>query len=423
MCPQEVTPSQEAFEPVFVARQPVFDSRMRVWGYELLFRNSGTATKAVITDPNAATLQMIADGVAVALPTMEPEAKVLINFPRALIVGDVGLALPPNRCIIEILETVEPDAEVLQACRRLKQAGYKLALDDFVGQPGYEPLVAMADIIKFDCLLVPPQELERVLMRMRFNGLKLAEKVEDRAVFDAMKRLGFHFFQGFFFSKPELLTGRKISSGAVSKLRLISELSQPEFDPKALAKIIQVDASLSHRLFRYVNSVAFGTTNKVTSVSHALSFLGEVQARKWLRVVLMTDLSTNPAAEELLFLSAQRGRFLELLATRMPKPPFRPDGMFLLGLFSLLDSLLGTPMEELVAQLPIEANLREALTNPKSPLRVWPDLAVAQERGRWDVVSYLLPRLGLDAKKTALAYGEAMAWAQEVLKQGQQAAK
>lgn len=418
MCPQQPTANQEAFEPVFVARQPVFDASMRVWGYELLFRNSGTATKAVITDPAMATLQMIADGMAVALPTMGPECKVLINFPRSLIVKEFALALPPNRCIVEILETVEPDAEVLKACRKLKAAGYKLALDDYVGQPGYEPLVELADIIKFDCLQVPPLELERMISRMRFSGLKLAEKVEDRAVFEAMKRLGFHYFQGFFFSKPELLTGRKISAGAVSKLRLISELSLPEFDPHRLSKIVQADASLSHRLFRYVNSVVFSIPNKVTSVSHALSFLGETQARKWLRVVLMTDLSPNPAAEELLFLSAQRGRFLELLAAGMKQPPLKPESMFLLGLFSLLDSLLGTPMDELLSQLPIEPRLKEALTNPKSPLRVWPDFAAAQERGRWDLVSYLLPRLGLDAKVTATAYGQAMAWAKEVLKQG-----
>jgi len=399
-----------------VARQPVFDRKLNTWAYELLFRHSASAQTAVVTDSEAATLQIIADGIAIALPSVDQRRKVMVNFPQSLLLKEVAFALPPQRCVIEILESVEPRPEILEACRRLKEHGYQLALDDFVGQRGYEPLLDLADVVKVDILHMTRARINRVVQRIHEYGCELlAEKVEDRDTFEYCKSLGFDYFQGFFFSKPVTMEGRKVSANQVSRLRLITELGQHEFDAARLSKILQTDASLSHRLFRYVHSVAFGVRSQVKSIKHALVLLGEVQTKEWLRVILLTDLSSSAGAEELLFVSAQRGRFLELLAQGMVKPPLPPEGMFLLGLFSLLDSLMGQPMPRLMETLPIDERIKHGLCDPTSGLRIWLDLLSAQEHARWDEVEFLMERLGVEPAEAERLYARAMEWAQEVL--------
>lgn len=390
---------------------------MNTWAYELLFRHSATATSALVVDPEAATLQIIADGIAVALPGVDERRKVLVNFPQSLLLKDVAFALPPQRCVIELLETTLPTPEVLEACHRLKKSGYVLALDDFVGNDGYEPLLELADMVKVDILNMPHEKIGEVVKNLgRYNTTLLAEKVEDRETFEYCKKVGFTYFQGFFFSKPVTFEGRKMGSNQVSRLRLITELGQHDFDAGRLSKILQTDVSLSLRLFRYVNSVAFGLRAKCTSVKHALVLLGEVQTMEWLRVILLTDLSaTSPASDEVLYLSAQRGRFLELLGKSMSKPPLPPDGMFLLGLFSMLDTLVGQPITELVEPLPIDEKIKQTLTDPEAPLHVWIDLLTAWEHAQWDQVEAIIERLGLNARETERQYTSAMEWTHQVM--------
>lgn len=403
-----------------MARQPIFDREQNVFGYELLFRNSLTAQTAIMRDGDHATLQIIADGIAIAQPMMDPDKKILINFPASLLLKDVAFALPRERCVIEILETVKPEPAILDACRRLKKAGYVLALDDFVGDDGFEPLLDLADIVKVDILNMSRARIKWVARNLKKRPVRLiAEKVEDRERFMFTRELGFHYFQGFFFSKPETIEGRKTSANQVSKLRLITELGQTDFDAARLSKILQTDASLSHRLFRYVNSVMFGLRAKVQSIKHALVLLGEVQTREWLRVIMLTDLTSSTHNEELLFLSAQRGRFLELIAGSMKRPPLPPDSMFLLGLFSLLDCLMGQPMPQLTEKLPIEDKIKKALCDPRDSLNIWLELLEAYEHAQWEEVEFLTERLGLDAPgQVARLHLQSMEWAQDVLRQG-----
>ena len=390
---------------------------MNTWAYELLFRHSATATSALVIDPEAATLQIIADGIAIALPGVDARRKVLVNFPQSLLLKEVAYALPPQRGVIEVLETTLPTPEVLEACTRLKNSGYMLALDDFVGQPGYEPLLELADLVKVDILHMDHARIGEVVKSLgRFNTTLLAEKVEDRETFEYCKEVGFEYFQGFFFSKPVTFSGRKVGSTQVSRLRLITELGQHDFDPGRLSKILQTDVSLSLRLFRYVNSVAFGLRAECTSVKHALVLLGEVQTREWLRVILLTDMTANsPVSEEVLYLSALRGRFLELLAHSNKKAPLAPDAMFLLGLFSMLDALVGQPLTDLVEPLPIDPKIKATLTDPESPLHVWLDLLTAWEHAQWEEVEGIMQKLGLDPHETERNYTKAMEWTQKVL--------
>jgi c-di-GMP phosphodiesterase len=407
-----------AYESVFVARQPVFDRAMQVWGYELLFRHSGAAKTAVITDQNQATLQVISDGIAIAQPTMPPDKMLLINFPKDLLLDGAAYALPKKRCIVEILETVEPTPEILAALRELKAAGYYLALDDYVGQEGVEELVALADLLKVDVLNMKKPMLERLTRLLKRYPCKLlAEKVEDRDVFELCRDLGYDYFQGYFFSKPETVEGRKTSSNQVSKLRLISQMSvMGSFNINEIAEILQTDASLSLRIFRYVNSAMFGLEAEVKSIQHALLLLGERQTRECLRVMLLTDMAGNSQTEEILYLSAQRGRFLELIASTTYKAPIDPQSMFLLGLFSLLDTLMGQPIAALVDKLPLDDRLKQALCNHQGPLAIWLDLLLAYERGEWTKVEGLTRTLQLDETKLAPLQVQSMEWTRDVLR-------
>lgn len=408
------------FEPIFVARQPIFDRRMGVWGYELLFRHSGQAKTAEITDANAATAKVIVDGFSLAFPGFRTGAKALINFPADLLLADIALALPPEVAVIEILETVPPSPEIVAACAKLKIEGFQLALDDFVGQPGYEPLLEMADIVKVDVLNVEVQKLEPLVKRLnRFRSTLLAEKVESKEQLDAVKKIGFELFQGFFFSRPVVVPGRKIATGMAAKLKLLNELSRRDFDLSRVAEIIQSDVSLSYRLILYINSASFALREKVDSIPRALLLMGNKSLMQWLRVVIMADLNPTTRGFELVHLSVLRAKFLQLLSDT-GRTPFPSDSMFLLGFFSLLDALMEQPMEEILEHLPLEEDLLAALTDETNPGQAWIALVEAFEKGRWDRANALMKRLGLSAEKTAVQYSQAMAWTAEVLRSGKE---
>lgn len=404
---------QKTTEPLFVARQPVFDRNMNVWAYSLMFYESAAQRKTGGGDADQAALRLMIDGVNVVTPSIDPQRKIIVPVSRSLLMREFAVALPAGRCVIELVGAIDPHPDVLKACRKLKQSGYPLLFGEYVRHPACQPLLQLADIIKFD---LPKAGGQLPAPIPGFGGFRMAAKVEDRQVFDYVWKLGpshYNLFQGTFFSKPEIISGRRTSASQVSKMRLIAELSKPDFSPGQLAKILQTDASLSLKLFNHVNSAVHGLRNKVNSVQHAITVLGEVQARKWLRVVLLTDLAANVSTDEVLFLSAQRGRFLELLSSTVTSSPMPPDSMFLLGLFSLLESLTGMPLQELMRNLPFDDKMKTMLCDTRNP---WLMILSAQERGQWNEVELLLAHLGLDGRKTAYFYSQAMEWAWDVLK-------
>jgi len=325
--------SEKLYDRIFVARQPIFTADMQIWGYELLFRHGENVQAAIFTDGDQATTQVIADGFTLAVRSMRKGARALINFPRNMLLGEAPYVLSPERCVVEILETVQPEAEVMEACRELKENGYTLALDDFVGDPGFEPLCEIADIIKVDILGKKPAEvLEIVKGLRRYKAVLLAEKVENLDMFNVCKRLGFTYFQGYFFSKPEVIPGRKLSASQTTKIKLLKELSESDSELERLVEIIQTDLSISYRLLQYINSARFGLRGKIESIQRAVSMLGRQNLRQWLQVIILSDINSTDKAQELVRISVLRGRFLQLLAGLHPTP-FGPDSMFLLGFF------------------------------------------------------------------------------------------
>lgn len=408
--------SGNLYDDIFVARQPIFTRDMRIWGYELLFRHGKDVQAAVILDGDQATTQVIADGFTLAEQGLRDGAKALINFPRNVLVGAAPYVLSPERCVIEILETVEPEREVLDACQRLKDSGYLLALDDFVGQSGFEPLCALADIIKVDILHKTPAEVMAIVSGLTpYKAELLAEKVESQDMFAVCKKLGFTYFQGYFFSKPEIIPGRKFSAGELTKVKLLKELNDPATETERLVGIIQTDLSISYRLFQYINSARFGFRGKIESVQRAAIMLGRQNLRLWLQVIILSDMSTSDKAQELVRISVQRGRFLQLLAER-GYTPLGADGMFLLGFFSVLDAILDQHMARILEDIPLDARIKTALTDFSGVNGEWLALLHNIDRCDWAAVAAQTPKLGIPLDLAGTLYLEASVWTVEVMK-------
>ncbi len=406
--------SDDVFESVFVARQPIFNRDLRIWGYELLFRNSGVVNTAEILDQDQATAKVIADGFVLAASGVGADKRLLINFPRNLLLREVALALPTHSCVIEILETVKPDEEIMEVLRKNKEAGYTLALDDFVGQPGYEPIIALADIVKVEVLNQSAEDIRAITRHLKMYNCKLlAEKVEDKDTLDFLMGLGYHYFQGYYFSKPEIVPGRKISSSTLAKMQMLQELAREDCDFGDLGRIISTDVSLSYRLLNYLNSPAFGLSRTIDSINQAITILGIRNTRQWLMVVTLSDLNPSPRVVEIGLQCVQRGRFFEQLVVN-GYLDHSAESMFLLGLLSRLDALLGQHMKDILKLMPLEEEIKVALSGGSSSLRFWLNLAEGIENGDWATVREHVNDITLDEKEVALLHNQASTWAQGI---------
>jgi len=404
------------YESIFVARQPVFHPDGTVWGYELLFR-SGEDNIAIITDDIQATSSVIADGLTMALEGMTDKARILINFPEQMLIEDAGFALPKEICVIEVLEDVRPGKDVLLAVKRLKDAGYTIAVDDYFGQPQLKPFLELADIIKIDILELDsdPRRIAEAVKSIPDNDSDLlAEKVEDNRTFEILKGMGFSLFQGFFFSKPEIIPGKKLTTNEMTKLQLLSELSKVDFEPRRLAEILQSDPNLAYRLFRYINSVGFGLREKVTSLKRGIDMMGMIQAKQWLRTVIMADLNPTPRAGELAYMSVHRAKFLESICTEANMKECQPDAFFITGLFSLLDAMLGIGMDDILVKLPLDESVVQALTG-EGQVHDLLALAHSYEHGHWADTTRRLKKLELDTSQADLLYARSRNWTQRML--------
>ncbi len=300
---------------VLVARQAIFDRERRVHGYELLFRSQAAQNEFDGTEGGLATQQVLANSLLViGLDNLVGTKKAFVNFGRGPLLQGWHTSLPAENTVIEVLETVEPDAEVVEACRKLREQGYQIALDDFVFRPGYEALLDVADLLKIEIQSLPRPEQSLLIRSSKARGLQLlAEKVETYEEFEWARQAGYDYFQGYFFARPVIVRGRKIPAAKVHCLRLLQEVQRPELDFERLEMLILEDVSLSYQLLRYVNSPLFALTSSIRSIRQALLFFGETELRKW--IVLATLARTaDDKPGELIRHSLVRARFCESVA-------------------------------------------------------------------------------------------------------------
>ncbi len=402
----------------FVARQPIFDRNRHAVAYELLFRD-GLGGSAVFADGTRATQDVLSHSyLTIGLDRLTGGRPAYINFTRDLLLRQTAALLPRELTVVEILENVRPDAEVLEALRVLKQQGYTLALDDFLGREGVEPFLDLVDIVKFDFRAVDAAQRGREVAALRLrhaNRIRLlAEKVEDYTQFRQALQAGFDYFQGYFFSRPEVVTGKVIPGNRLAQLRLLHAIHEPSLDFRSLEEVIKTDVSLTSKLLRFINAAAFPWAREIVSVRQALVLLGEDQVRRWVALATISDLAaTKP--EELAMLAAVRGHLCEQLSQAVPG--IRPLDAFLVGLFSLLDALLDVPMDRVLSQIPMPPGPQEALAGEPCPLWQILNLVTAYERGQWGTVSTLASRLSLAENAISACYVDSLEWTRQAFGQ------
>ena len=364
----------------FVARQPIFDSSGKLWAFELLFRTGLCENIAVIDDPDAATVLVASGGFLRATSGMPENVKIFINFTEELIFKRFPLALPPQNTVIEILENIPVTRELVERLKELKAEGYIIALDDFVGDPGYKDIFPYIDIIKLECL---GRSIDDVIaVKNRFSGTRckfLAEKVDSEAAFLAFREQGISFFQGYYFAKPQVLTGKGITSSAAVRLRLAAEIEKDTPDTEVILSVVQSDVSLSYRLLQYINSAVFSFREKITSIRQALTLLGAMKTKYWLRLMLYSDMLSASSNPEVLRMALQRAHFLDALgvASRFAAP--KNESLFLVGMLSLLEAILGVPMTTILKELPLSSEIKASLRGERGIYSDYIALAVAME--------------------------------------------
>ena len=396
----------------YVARQPILDSEGNIFGYELLFR-AGAANIFGTDDFEHATASVIDDCVSVwGLEQLVPTGRAFVNFGRQALLREGHRVLPRERVVIEILESVEIDAEVLAACRQLRDDGYTLALDDFVYTPDKAPLLELADIVKVDFLAMTGADRAQLAELLRSRAVRmLAEKIETQEEHAAARALGFTLFQGYFFCKPEMLSRQEASVSKLNYLRLTSEVNQPDIDLERLEQIIKHDVALSLKLLRYLNSSGFALRAKVTSIRHALSLLGERPFKRWATVMALRMLGSDKSPE-LITQALLRARFCELLTSELPAGG-REVELFLVGLLSTVDALLDRPMTDIVGELPLAPELRDVLLGEPTPRGTIFRLALAWERGDWAEVQLNAKAAGIAERDLSVDYKKALEWVEQ----------
>lgn len=391
----------------FVARQPILDRAQHVFGYEILFRNG--VEDYFNADPELAARSTLDSSLLFGITTLCDNRRAFVNCTREVLFKDLITLLPPTHAVAEILETVEPEDRVIAACKRLKAAGYLIALDDFAPNDPRLPLCGYADIIKIDVRATRPEE--RAAMIRRFGSSKckmLAEKIETPQEFHQARDMGFTYFQGYFFCRPELVTGREVPASQLHYVRLLEMVSRPELNVLELEKMLKQEASICYRLLRYLNSPVFGMALEITSIRHAMAILGEREMRRWIRLVVTVG-AAEQSCSELILMGLARARFCELLSDRVQSS----GDLFLMGLLSVMDAILEVSMEVLLQQVPVERETKTALLGQKSKLQPLYQLMMAHESGKWAESTVFAKQLKLSDEDVSTRWWEALQWAQE----------
>ena len=394
---------------VFLARQPIFDSEQRVSAYEILYR-SGLVNNFDGIDGDEASREVIFNTFQTfGIENLTNAKLVFINFTESLINDETATLFSKDLLVVEILEDVLPSERVIENIKSLKEMGYNIALDDFIYKPEYEELIELADIVKIDFLLSDKEEIKRLSRDLKKRNIELlAEKVETREDFEYAKKLGFSLFQGFFFSKPEIVISKKIQPIKATCLQLVSKVNEKEIDFGKIANIVSMDLSLTYNLLKLVNSAAFGFRYRIKSVKHAVVALGEREIKKWIYLVVVNTIGEDEP-DELTRLSLIRARFAELIAinTRYKK---QSEEMFLLGLFSLLDVILRRPISEVLDEVKASNVIKAALIDGNGEIGIIYKMIIAYEKAEWDEVLLYAESLDIDCYLIVKAYMDALLW-------------
>jgi EAL and modified HD-GYP domain-containing signal transduction protein len=402
--------TQAGFSTRFVGRQAIYDRKLAVKAYELLYR-SGPAGPASFLDGTAATADVLATSlVDIGLDKLADNKQVYINVNREFLLGPDSLPVAPQQVMLEILEDVTVDDALVDAVAKLSAEGFSFALDDFVGGSQWEALMPYVSVIKIDVRALTLTEIERELTRLAsFKVRLLAEKVETQDEFEALSEMGFELFQGFFLSRPVVVEGQRLPATKRSLIELLAAVRDPKVDTGTLVRLIERDVGLSVRLMRLLNSAQFLLPQEVTSVGRAVVLLGLDGVKRWASLICLAG--GDILSPELMRLSLVRAKMCELLFDSIR--PADASAGFTMGLFSNLDCLMQATLEDALSEIPLKEEVRDALLHNVGPF--YPILACVLACERYEPERLSLVKL--DAGRIQTAFGAANRWSDDVIRQ------
>ncbi|WP_114787954.1 EAL and HDOD domain-containing protein [Vibrio tetraodonis] len=400
----------------YVARQPIFNARRQTLGYELLFRDGEQNAYPAHIESNRATYRLIVENfLSLGVNPALVQSRSFINFPHKSLLRRLPLTLPKDKVVIEVLETCSPTDELYEAIKEISLAGYIVALDDFVYSQEWERFLPYVQIIKLDIMAMGLDQACEFVKQHKSRGSRrkfLAERVETEQDFLTARSAGFTFFQGYFFSKPEMIKQRYISPEQIIAMELLSEVCKTEVDFQKVETIVAKDVALSYQLLRFVNTMSERLEVTISSFRQALVYLGEDRLRIFVSLAVASFISIQKP-KELYNLSLQRAQFCQLMARDNPFNQYREQA-FLIGLFSTLDALLDLSLEELVRQLPLNQTIEKALLERQGPYGILLNLEECYEKADWLGMQRACHQLNLSVDEVMARISEAQRWSRDI---------
>lgn len=392
----------------FLARQAIYDKEKNIIAYEILYRNSLNNVFDKNTKQEEATYKVIQNISSFGLGKLTNNKLAFINFPEESINTDMATLLPNNKIIIEVLETVEPTKEIIRNLNLLKQKGYSIALDDVSTYKQIEGFLGVIDIVKIDYRISDKYERFNISQKIKKTNIKmLAEKIETKEDLNEAKALGFDYFQGYYFSKPIVLENEDIATRNGTIFNIIAELLKEDFNINRIEELIKKDIGLAYKFLKFINSAYFNFIKDVSSIKHAIMLVGRHELRKWLSIILVSEMNSY-IGEEYANNTIIRAKMCELISSR--KTGNDNNLAFMVGLFSDINILVKRPLKEVINELPFNYEVKEALLGKDSIYRDILDLVKVYEKMESQEIKKLSNKIGIDELSISDIYLESIDW-------------
>ncbi|MCI1946495.1 EAL and HDOD domain-containing protein [Clostridium luticellarii] len=404
---------------IFLARQPIMDKSGKIFGYELLFRKNDMKNQYNFSDGDAATIKVMQNTlINIGMCKIVGNKKAFINFTRNILKSGLYSVISFKNVVIEILENISPAEEIVKSCETLKKNGFTIALDDFIFNDKYIELIKLADIIKVDFIMTRGDERKEVINAVKSinpNLKFLAEKVETPEEFDEAVSLGYSYFQGYYFSKPQIIKGKKIPVNKVIYLNLIKELNSEEFSIENVENLIKKDVSLSYEILKMINSAKYFFKDRIISIRQAIALLGEKEIKKWIYFMCMKPICDD-RPQIVMIESLLRAEFSELLAKKNKKSSQNSFNAYLTGIMSLMDVILQKPLYEILDELMIPQEVKNALVGrERNYYSKILDIVISYQKGEWAKSIMMASYLDIDRQDLAISYLKTIKWLDEAI--------
>lgn len=406
MSPSPALKFDQPIADIYIGRQAILDRQQQLFAYELLYRN-GSGNYAELSSQEVATAEVLVNVfLEIGFDKLVGSHQAFINLPRGLLLGDEILALPKDKVVLEVLENIKADELTRDAMVKLRDSGYQIALDDFILNDENQKLLPYANIIKVDLRALDQEQLVQQVQAFKKFPIKLlAEKVETHDEFRFCMDLGFDYFQGYFFYKPEVVKGQKLSANRLAMLQLLTKLFDSAVTLKEIEQIIKHDVSLSVKLLRVCNSATFAPNHRIESIAQAISMLGMNRVRQWISIIVFSGVENKPL--ELSKISLLRAYMCALIARDLGWD--NTEKAFTVGMFSALDALFDQPMQEVLANMSLAEDIVTGLTEKTGALGELLQTVIDYQQGTWQV-----NHLNIETTPLRRYFIEAMVWADDV---------